>query len=154
MSKIEEGKEISVYRSSDCEEKEGSIADGESVTAVVMFAQWVINPENIGVSSSELIVDKAAGRIHESNLFESSSYAFNVTGSIAYHHLSCYLATLDLNTLSNLNIPYFFMELIGNKREFIIPRKTPKKISGKVSYRFVTIPSKKKTGFIRRSQTA
>ncbi|GFT47336.1 c-Maf-inducing protein [Trichonephila clavipes] len=31
-----------------------------------------------------------------------------------------------------------FLELIGNKREFIFPKKTPKKISGKVPYRFVT----------------
>ncbi|GFX03741.1 putative transposable element [Trichonephila clavipes] len=72
----------------------------------------------------------AARRLHESNLLESSSNAFKDTGSIAYHLLSCYLATLDLNTLSNLNILYLFLELIGNKREFIFPRKTPKKISG------------------------
>ncbi|GFY09361.1 hypothetical protein TNCV_1941711 [Trichonephila clavipes] len=84
------------------------------------------------------LVRLAARRLHESNLFESSSFTFNVVGLIAYHPLSCYLATLDLNTLSNLNIPNFFLELIGNKREFIFPRKTPKKISGKVSYRFVT----------------
>ncbi|GFS87205.1 uncharacterized protein TNCV_213311 [Trichonephila clavipes] len=38
-------------------------------------------------------------RLHESNLLESSSNAFNVTDSIAYHRLTCYLATLDLNTL-------------------------------------------------------
>ncbi|GFV45634.1 structural maintenance of chromosomes protein 2-2 [Trichonephila clavipes] len=80
----------------------------------------------------------AARRLHEYNLLESSSNAFKVTGSIAYHHLSCYLATLDLNALSNLNIPYLFLELIGNKSEFIFPRKTPKKISGKFPYRFVT----------------
>ncbi|GFX44235.1 uncharacterized protein TNCV_4120311 [Trichonephila clavipes] len=67
-----------------------------------------------------------------------SCFAFNVIGSIAYHHISCYLATLDLNTLSNLNTPYFVLELIGNKREFIFPRKTPKKISGKFPFRFVT----------------
>ncbi|GFU93600.1 hypothetical protein TNCV_3401721 [Trichonephila clavipes] len=84
------------------------------------------------------LVRLAARRLHESNLLESSSNAFKDTGSIAYHHLSCYLATLDLNILSNLNIPYLFLELIGNKREFIFPRKTPKKISGKVPYRFVT----------------
>ncbi|GFV68778.1 hypothetical protein TNCV_694461 [Trichonephila clavipes] len=45
---------------------------------------------------------------------------------------------LDLNTLSILHIPFIFLELIGNKREFIFPQKTPKKISGKVPYRFVT----------------
>ncbi|GFV24940.1 hypothetical protein TNCV_884061 [Trichonephila clavipes] len=84
------------------------------------------------------LVRLAARRLHESNLFESSSFAFNVVGSIVYHHLSCYLATLDLSTLSDLNIPNFFLELIGNKREFIFLRKTPKKISGKVPYRFVT----------------
>ncbi|GFU30940.1 hypothetical protein TNCV_1406511 [Trichonephila clavipes] len=59
------------------------------------------------------LVRLAARRLHESNLFESSSFAFNVIGSLAYHHMSCYLATLDLNTLSNLNIPNFFLELIG-----------------------------------------
>ncbi|GFU79948.1 hypothetical protein TNCV_578281 [Trichonephila clavipes] len=91
-----------------------------------------------GLQRNSFLVRLAERRLHESNLLESSSYAFNVTGSIAYHHLSCFLATLDLNTLSNLNIPYFFLELIGNKREFIFPRKTPKKISRKVPYRFVT----------------
>ncbi|GFW82881.1 HTH_Tnp_Tc3_2 domain-containing protein [Trichonephila clavipes] len=84
------------------------------------------------------LVRLAARRLHESNLLESSSNAFKVTGSKAYHHLSCCLATLDLNTLSNLNIPYLFLELIGNKREFIFPKKTPKKIGGKAPYRFVT----------------
>ncbi|GFU85926.1 hypothetical protein TNCV_3845701 [Trichonephila clavipes] len=84
------------------------------------------------------LVRLAARRLHESNLLEPSSNAFNVTGSIAYHPLSCYLATLDLNTLPNLNIPYLSLELIGNKREFIFPRKMPKKISGKVPYRFIT----------------
>ncbi|GFW10073.1 hypothetical protein TNCV_4208381 [Trichonephila clavipes] len=88
------------------------------------------------------------------DLLAQQNNEFKDTGSIAYHHLSCYLDTLDLNTLSNLNIPYIFLELIENKCEFIFPRKTPKKISGKVPYRFVTIPSKKKTGFIRKSQMA
>ncbi|GFX35038.1 mariner Mos1 transposase [Trichonephila clavipes] len=46
--------------------------------------------------------------------------------------------TLDLNTLSSLHIPFIFLELIGNIREFIFPEKTPKKISGKVPYRFVS----------------
>ncbi|GFX68091.1 uncharacterized protein TNCV_921921 [Trichonephila clavipes] len=100
------------------------------------------------------LVRLAERHLHESNLLESSSNAFKVTGSIAYHHLSSCLATLDLNTLSNLNISYIFLELIRNKREFIFPRKTPKKISGKVPYRFVTKSSKKKTGFIRRPQMA
>ncbi|GFX81734.1 transposon Tf2-8 polyprotein [Trichonephila clavipes] len=45
---------------------------------------------------------------------------------------------LDLNTLSILHIPFIFLELIGNKCEFMFPKKTPKKISGKVPYRFVT----------------
>ncbi|GFW82609.1 DUF4817 domain-containing protein [Trichonephila clavipes] len=80
----------------------------------------------------------ARRRLHESNLLESSRNAFKVAGSIAFHHLPCYLTTLDLNTLSNLNIPFIFLELIGNEREFIFPKKTPKKISGKVPYRFVT----------------
>ncbi|GFW65629.1 hypothetical protein TNCV_3550521 [Trichonephila clavipes] len=100
------------------------------------------------------LVRQAERRLHESNLFESPSFALNVVGLIAYHHLSCYLATLDLNTLSNLNIKLLFGVDRKYKREFIFPRKTSKKISGKVPYRFVTIPSKKKTGFIRRSQTA
>ncbi|GFV37809.1 hypothetical protein TNCV_3040671 [Trichonephila clavipes] len=64
------------------------------------------------------------------------------------------LTTLDLNTLSTLYIPFLFLELIGNIREFIFPKKTHEKVSGKVPYRFVTTTSKKKTGFIRRSQTA
>ncbi|GFY31578.1 hypothetical protein TNCV_4694221 [Trichonephila clavipes] len=33
------------------------------------------------------------------------------------------------------------LELIENKREFIFPKKTPKEISRKVPYRFVTLPS-------------
>ncbi|GFV50442.1 hypothetical protein TNCV_626851 [Trichonephila clavipes] len=86
----------------------------------------------------------AARRLEESNLFEFSKNAFKVAGSIAFHHLSCYLTTLDLNTLSNLNIPFIFLELIGNKCEFIFPKKTPKKISGNVPYRFVTTHAKRK----------
>ncbi|GFW37527.1 hypothetical protein TNCV_861341 [Trichonephila clavipes] len=98
------------------------------------------------------LVRLAARRLHESNLLESSSNAFKDTGSIAYHHLSCYLTTLDLNTLSNLNIPYIFLELIGNKREFIFPRKTPKKISGKVPYIFVaSVASNKSSRCCRRA---
>ncbi|GFU68373.1 transposable element Tcb2 transposase [Trichonephila clavipes] len=87
---------------------------------------------------SRFLVRLAARHLDESNLLESSKNAFKVAGSIAFHHLPCYLATLDLNTLSNLNIPFIFLELIGNKREFMFPKKTPKKISGKVPYRFVT----------------
>ncbi|GFX19657.1 hypothetical protein TNCV_2075651 [Trichonephila clavipes] len=64
--------------------------------------------------AEDFLVRLAARRLHESNLFESSSFVLNVVGSIAYHNLSCCLATLDLNTLSNLNIPNFFLELIGN----------------------------------------
>ncbi|GFS88679.1 nuclease HARBI1 [Trichonephila clavipes] len=56
----------------------------------------------------------AARRLDESNLLESSKNTFKVAGSITFHHLTCYLATLDLNTLSNLNIPFIFLELIGN----------------------------------------
>ncbi|GFX49241.1 hypothetical protein TNCV_294061 [Trichonephila clavipes] len=82
------------------------------------------------------LVRLAARRLHESNLLESSKNAFKFAGSIAFHHLPCYLATLDLNTLSKLNIPFIFLKLIESKREF--PKKTPKKISGKVPYRFVT----------------
>ncbi|GFT96655.1 uncharacterized protein TNCV_5022861 [Trichonephila clavipes] len=77
-----------------------------------------------------VVEDKATDYAH-------LNFAFNVVGSIAYHHLSCYLGTLDLNTLSNLDIPNF-LELIGYKREVIFARKTPKKICGKVPYRFVT----------------
>ncbi|GFW58814.1 hypothetical protein TNCV_4046531 [Trichonephila clavipes] len=111
-------------------------------------------PEMAGTEKkgSVLLVERklslAARRLHESNLLESSSNAFKVTGSIAYHRLSCYLATLDLNTLSNLNIPYLFLELIGNEREFMFPRKTPKKISGKVPYRFVTTGSEENKSFV------
>ncbi|GFX42129.1 hypothetical protein TNCV_2135441 [Trichonephila clavipes] len=89
------------------------------------------------------LVRLAARRLHESNLLEYSSNAFEITSSIAIHHLSCYLAKLALNTLSNLNIPFIFLEYIGNKREFIFPKKTPKKISGKVPYRFVTSRTQK-----------
>ncbi|GFX52311.1 hypothetical protein TNCV_5037381 [Trichonephila clavipes] len=92
----------------------------------------------------EASVVLAARRLHESNLLESSKNAFKVAGSIAFHHLPCYLTTLDLNILSNLNIPFIFLELIRNKREFIFPKKTSKKISGNVPYRFVTSPPKRK----------
>ncbi|GFX64281.1 putative DD34D transposase [Trichonephila clavipes] len=34
--------------------------------------------------------------------------------------------------------PVRILELIGNIREFIIPKKTPKNINGKVPYRFLT----------------
>ncbi|GFV35898.1 hypothetical protein TNCV_2866571 [Trichonephila clavipes] len=71
-------------------------------------------------------------------MLESSNTAFKVAGSIAFHHPHCYLTTLVLNTLSNLNIPFISLELIRNKREFTFPKKTPKKIIGKVPYRFVT----------------
>ncbi|GFT90474.1 transposon Ty3-I Gag-Pol polyprotein [Trichonephila clavipes] len=72
------------------------------------------------------------------NFTSPPDLACNVVGSIAYHHLTCYLDNPRL-TLSHLHIPNFFLEFIGNKREFIFPRKTSKKISGKVPYRFVTM---------------
>ncbi|GFV00494.1 hypothetical protein TNCV_3644721 [Trichonephila clavipes] len=50
--------------------------------------------------------------------------------------------TLAYNALLKYRIyfayPVRFSELIGNIRELIIPKKTPKNISGKVPYRFVT----------------
>ncbi|GFW57186.1 hypothetical protein TNCV_541031 [Trichonephila clavipes] len=46
--KVEEGKELNVYRSSDCEVKVG-VCEGR-VRAVAMGAQRVINPDNIGVA--------------------------------------------------------------------------------------------------------
>ncbi|GFX01414.1 hypothetical protein TNCV_1863881 [Trichonephila clavipes] len=54
--KIEEG--IKVYRISDYERKVGSIAGGESVRAVAVGAQRVMNSGDIGVGSLGLIVDK------------------------------------------------------------------------------------------------
>ncbi|GFT90940.1 hypothetical protein TNCV_4995201 [Trichonephila clavipes] len=49
---------------------------------------------------------------------------------------------LAYNALLNFPIyfayPVRFSELIGNIREFIIPQKTPKNISGKAPFRFVT----------------
>ncbi|GFX69682.1 hypothetical protein TNCV_1770501 [Trichonephila clavipes] len=69
------------------------------------------------------LVRLAARRLHESNLLESSKKALKVAGSIAFHHLPCYLTTIDLNTLSNLNIPFIFLELIGNKREKDSPKR-------------------------------
>ncbi|GFV28728.1 hypothetical protein TNCV_3986781 [Trichonephila clavipes] len=47
--KVEEGKELNVYRSSDCEVKVG-VCEGR-VRAVAMGAQRVINPDNIGDGS-------------------------------------------------------------------------------------------------------
>ncbi|GFV61006.1 GTP-binding protein Di-Ras1 [Trichonephila clavipes] len=70
-----------------------------------------------------LIQDIRARRLHESNLLESSSNVFKVTGSIAFHHLSCYLATLDLNTLSNLNIPC--SSACGDGRQQVRPGDPP-----------------------------
>ncbi|GFU02515.1 uncharacterized protein TNCV_1478211 [Trichonephila clavipes] len=54
--KVEEGKELNVYRSSDCEVKVG-VCEG-SVKAVAMCAQQVINPDDIGGGSLELIGEK------------------------------------------------------------------------------------------------
>ncbi|GFU44035.1 hypothetical protein TNCV_4963481 [Trichonephila clavipes] len=53
--KIEEEKGIYVNRIGDCEREVGSIAGGESVRAVVMCAQRVINPDDIEVGSLELL---------------------------------------------------------------------------------------------------
>ncbi|GFW01744.1 hypothetical protein TNCV_1232441 [Trichonephila clavipes] len=72
---------------------------------------------------------------------ESSKFEVTAAGSIAF-----ILARLN----AELKYPIYFaypvhlLELIGNIREFIIPEKTPKNISGKVPYRFVTIPPKRK----------
>ncbi|GFV89447.1 uncharacterized protein TNCV_4152631 [Trichonephila clavipes] len=56
--KVEEGKEINVYRSSDCEVKvKAGVFEG-SVRAVAMCAQRVINPDDIGRGSLDLIGDK------------------------------------------------------------------------------------------------
>ncbi|GFU88017.1 uncharacterized protein TNCV_1335861 [Trichonephila clavipes] len=55
---VEEGKEINVYRSSDCEVKmKVGVCEGR-VRTVVMGAQWVINPDNIGAGSFELKGEK------------------------------------------------------------------------------------------------
>ncbi|GFX42589.1 uncharacterized protein TNCV_261241 [Trichonephila clavipes] len=57
-TEIEEGKELNVYRSSDCEVKvKAGLCEG-SVKAVAMGAQRVINPDNIGRGSFELKGDK------------------------------------------------------------------------------------------------
>ncbi|GFS93328.1 uncharacterized protein TNCV_2697831 [Trichonephila clavipes] len=56
--KVEEGKEINVYRSSDCEVKmKVGVCEGR-VRTVAMGAQRVINPDNIGDGSFELKGDK------------------------------------------------------------------------------------------------
>ncbi|GFT85988.1 uncharacterized protein TNCV_3256281 [Trichonephila clavipes] len=56
--KVEEGKEINVYRSSDCDVKmKVGVCEGR-VRTVAMGAQRVINPDNIGVRSFELKGDK------------------------------------------------------------------------------------------------
>ncbi|GFU52928.1 hypothetical protein TNCV_1142281 [Trichonephila clavipes] len=80
---------------------------------------------------------------------ESSEFEATAAGSIAFILASLH-ALLKYPPIY-FAYPVHFLEMIGNIREFIIPKKTPKNISGKVPYRFVTIPSKKKTGFIRRS---
>ncbi|GFT54860.1 uncharacterized protein TNCV_4888261 [Trichonephila clavipes] len=68
--KIEEGKELNVYRSSDCEVKvKAGVVEG-SVKAVAMGAQWVINPDNIGVGSFELKGDKRVAN-HEGLIREN-----------------------------------------------------------------------------------
>ncbi|GFX74140.1 uncharacterized protein TNCV_491041 [Trichonephila clavipes] len=71
--KIEKGKEINVYRNSD---SEGRVFVG-SVKAVAMCAQRVINLDDIGVASLELIGDKKVanpeGLIWESNCEEKDT---------------------------------------------------------------------------------
>ncbi|GFU34577.1 hypothetical protein TNCV_1993081 [Trichonephila clavipes] len=58
LFKIVEGKEFKVYRNSDCEVKmKAGLCEGR-VKAVAMGAQWVINPDNIGVGSFEFKRDK------------------------------------------------------------------------------------------------
>ncbi|GFY09002.1 hypothetical protein TNCV_4661931 [Trichonephila clavipes] len=55
---VEEGKEINVYRSSDCEVKmKVGVCEGR-IRTVAMGAQRVINPDNIGKGSFELKRDK------------------------------------------------------------------------------------------------
>ncbi|GFT68770.1 hypothetical protein TNCV_684301 [Trichonephila clavipes] len=50
LFKIVEGKEFNVYRNSDCEVKmKPGLCEGR-VKAVAKGAQWVINPDNIGVA--------------------------------------------------------------------------------------------------------
>ncbi|GFW58058.1 hypothetical protein TNCV_2742041 [Trichonephila clavipes] len=44
--------------------------------------------------------------------------------------------------------PVRFSELIGNIREFIIPKKTPKNISGKAPYRFVTKQVREEVAYV------
>ncbi|GFV92800.1 uncharacterized protein TNCV_1346511 [Trichonephila clavipes] len=48
---------------------------------------WVTASRGIGASHFKVAI------------YENENNAFNVTDSIAYHRLTCYLATLDLNTL-------------------------------------------------------
>ncbi|GFW01723.1 uncharacterized protein TNCV_4086381 [Trichonephila clavipes] len=94
--------QVRIYRHRKCVNKELEVR-----IAKVYAMNGVLLTEYKGDQMSRCMVGrKAARRLHESNLLESSSSAFKVTGSIAYQHLSGYLATLDLNTLSNLNIPY------------------------------------------------
>ncbi|GFS61823.1 hypothetical protein TNCV_4345331 [Trichonephila clavipes] len=50
LFKIVEGKEFSVYRNGNCEVKmKAGLCEGR-VKAVAKVAQWVINPDNIGVA--------------------------------------------------------------------------------------------------------
>ncbi|GFX74820.1 putative RNA-directed DNA polymerase from transposon BS [Trichonephila clavipes] len=131
---------------SDKQLKPFNVIQTKALRIALGLPQWTPNIVLMKLAGQEILSDKirrlliSAFGQHDvfTNLLESSKNAFKVAGSIAFHHLPCYLATLDLNTLSNLNIPFSFLELIGNKREFIFPKKTPKKISGKVPYRFVT----------------
>ncbi|GFX11465.1 uncharacterized protein TNCV_1821481 [Trichonephila clavipes] len=74
---VEKGKEINVYRSSDCEVKVKAGVFEESVRTVAMCAQRVINPDDIGVGSLDLVEDKGVanpeGLIWESNCEEKDT---------------------------------------------------------------------------------
>ncbi|GFX97190.1 hypothetical protein TNCV_556801 [Trichonephila clavipes] len=69
------------------------------------------------------------------NLIKSSKLGATAAASIAF-----ILPSLQRSTKYPIYsaYPVRFSELIGNIREFIIPKKTPKNINGKVPYRFVT----------------
>ncbi|GFU11727.1 hypothetical protein TNCV_2611201 [Trichonephila clavipes] len=82
----------------------------------------------------------AALRLHYLNILESSKTEVTVAGSIAF--LIIMSASLHNARLKYLNYFAYPVYLLGvdwkNIREFIFPKKTPKKITGKVPYRFVT----------------
>ncbi|GFV62987.1 hypothetical protein TNCV_3177801 [Trichonephila clavipes] len=67
---------------------------------------------------------------------ESSKFEATAADLIELHPCLAYNALLKYPIYFAYLV--HFLELIGNIREFIIPKKTPKNISGKVPYRFVT----------------